>query len=184
MFRGEIMKLSTKRLAFIALMAAVTGVLSQIVIPLPFTLVPINMATFGVFVAGSVLGAKDGTISLMVYVLVGLIGIPVFSGFGAGPGVIVGPTGGYIIGYIAAAFAIGIIAGKSKSYTTNIVAMVVGLFLCYALGTIWYIIVTKTDVVKAIMLCVVPFLIGDAIKITAASIVSIRVKKAMKNQLN
>ena len=83
-----------------ALLAAVTAACSWISVPLPFTPVPINLATLAVFLAGGLLGAKYGSISIITYVLLGAIGVPVFNSFTGGIGIITGPTGGYIIGYI------------------------------------------------------------------------------------
>jgi biotin transport system substrate-specific component len=139
-------------------------------IPLPFTPVPINLAMLAVFLAGGLLGPKYGTLSQAIFVLLGAIGLPVFAGFEGGLGALVGPTGGYIFGYIAAAFVVGLITGKSNrpNFLRLILAMIAGIFICYALGTIWFIISTGTGLVASLMMCIVPFLIGDALKIIAA----------------
>ena len=142
---------------------------------------PINLATFAIFMAAGLLGHKYGTISMIVYVLLGAAGVPVFAGFSGGFGVIAGPTGGYIIGYILTAFITGIIieafhkkdVSKGKpapSYPLLIAAMTAGLAACYLLGTIWFIHLTGWTIGKALMTCVVVFLPGDAIKIIAASL--------------
>ena len=106
------MENTTKKITLCALFAALTAILSQISIPLPFTPVPINLAMVSVFMAGALLGAKRGAISQVVYVIIGIIGVPVFASFTAGIGIVVGPTGGYIAGYIVAAIIVGIIVKK------------------------------------------------------------------------
>ena len=106
---------NTASLALCGLFAAITAVCSFISIPLGFTPVPVNLATLAVFLAGGLLGKKYGTIALAVYTLLGAVGIPVFAGFRGGLSVLAGPTGGYIIGYIAAAFLVGLIIEKGLS---------------------------------------------------------------------
>ena len=165
---------------FVAIMA----VCSFITIPLGFTPVPVNLGTLGVFLAGGLLGRKYGTISLGVYVLLGAVGVPIFAGFKGGISVLVGPTGGYIIGYILAAFIVGSIVDRfldyedplAKQYLVLVLAMVSGLLLCYALGTIWFIISTGTGVLPSLIACVFPFLPGDALKIAAATILVNRLR--------
>lgn len=162
---------STKIMILIAFFAALTGVLSQIAIPIPP--VPINLAMFSVFLAGSLLGSKYGALSQLIYVLLGAIGLPVFSSFSSGIGIIVGPTGGYIIGYIVAAWVTGWIISKiGRKHVALIIAITTGLLLCYTLGTSWFMFITKTSLLQSLTLCVFPFLIGDAIKIIVASILT------------
>jgi biotin transport system substrate-specific component len=153
-----------------ALFAALVAVGSYLFIPLPFTPVPINLALLAVYLAGGLLGPKYGSLSLAVYVLLGAVGLPVFTGFTGGLSIIAGPTGGYIIGYIWAALAVGLIAGTERKPAIWRLAAAVsaGLIACYAFGTVWFMISTKTGFVASLMLCVVPFLIGDALKIIAA----------------
>ena len=102
----------TTMLILCGIFAAVTAICSLITIPLGFTPVPINLGTLAVFLTGGVLGKKYGTLSMTVYVLLGAAGVPVFSGFRGGLGVLAGPTGGYIIGYIAAVLVIGLLADR------------------------------------------------------------------------
>ncbi|MDR2156296.1 MAG: biotin transporter BioY [Clostridiales Family XIII bacterium] len=153
-----------------ALFAALTIVGSIIQIPLPFTVVPINLALLSVYLAGGLLGAKYGCLSQAIYILLGAVGLPVFSGFQGGLGTLAGPTGGYIIGYAAAAFVVGAIVGavKTPPVWKLIGALLAGLIACYTLGTAWFMISAKTTFAAALFLCVIPFLVGDALKITAA----------------
>ncbi len=169
------------------LFAAITAVCSFITIPLGFTPVPINLGTLAVSLTGGILGKKYGTISMTVYVLLGAAGVPVFAGFRAGISVLAGPTGGYIIGYIAAVFIIGVLAdvlvnrsaaGRQTASGSRAVretllyalVMLIGLLICYAFGTAWFMISTGTGLWAAMLSCVIPFLPGDALKIIVAAI--------------
>lgn len=157
----------TLRLVFCALFAALTAVFSQISIPIEP--VPVNLAMLSVFVAGGVLGTKYGAVSQAVFVLMGAAGLPVFAQLSGGLGVMAGPTGGYLAGYVAAAFTVGFFCDRfGRRLPVLLLSMALGLALCYALGTAWFVWVSKTDLISALGLCVVPFLPGDALKIAAA----------------
>lgn len=182
----------TAGMALAGLFAALTAVCSWISIPLGFTPVPMNLATLAVFLAGGLLGKKHGAISLTVYALVGAVGAPVFAGFRGGFSVLAGPTGGYIIGYIAAAFVVGLIvadgsgngdgagSGKAAAVIRRAAAMVAGLAACYALGTAWFMISTGTGFGAAMVACVIPFLPGEIIKITAATLLVGKLRRFVK----
>ncbi len=171
---------STKMLTLCGLFAAITAVFSQIAFDIGP--IPINFAMLSVFIAGGLLGAKYGMISQIVYVLLGAIGAPVFSHFSGGFGIVIGPTGGYIIGYIFSAFITGFIANKLKSIKAVglVIGMVIGLIVCYAFGTAWYMFITKNNLWTALTWCVFPFLIGDALKIFVATLVVTPLKKHVK----
>lgn len=182
----------TASLTLCGLFAAIMAVCSIITVPLGFTPVPINLGTLGVFLAGGILGRKYGTISIAVYVILGAVGIPIFAGFKGGLGVLAGPTGGYIIGYILAAFVVGLIVdfflkddfGIGKQYLICVIAMVAGLFVCYLLGTIWFIVSTGTGVWASLVACVFPFLPGDALKIVAATLLVRRLRIILQSNMS
>lgn len=161
-------------------MVALMAVCSWISIP---TTVPFTLQTFAVFAAVGILGGKLGSLSVFVYVLMGAIGIPVFQGFSGGFGIITGTTGGYILGFIFSALVMWLMEKLlGKNPIVLIISMIVGLAVCYAFGTAWFMLVyTKAN--GAVSLgtvlgwCVVPFIIPDAVKIVCAAIVSSRVKK-------
>lgn len=167
--------LTTKSIVKVALFAALTSILSQIM--LPIGPVPINLATFSVFLAGGLLGAGLGALSQLIYVLLGAIGIPVFAGFGAGFGKLFGPTGGYILGYVATAFIVGYIISRCKSkLILYVLSMVLGLLVCYLMGTLWFMYVTKNNFIQSLSICVFPFLFGDTLKMIIAAILIKRLK--------
>lgn len=175
----------TTALALCGLFAALTAICSYISIPLGFTPIPMNLGTLGVFLAGGLLGMRYGTLSIAVYVLMGAAGIPVFAGFQAGIGVLAGPTGGFIMGYILTAFIIGSITGRStvaggRSFALCIVAMIAGLLACYALGTIWFMVTTGTGLWPSLVACVLPFIPADIIKTFAAVILIRRLRPFIK----
>lgn len=154
-----------------ALFAALTAIFSQIAIPTPW-LIPINLATCSVFLAGAILGARWGMASQFVYLALGMCGLPVFSGFRGGVQTLLGPTGGYIVGYVLAALVVGLFAERWHFHGSLILSMTCGLALCYALGTIWFMVVTRSTLSHALTLCVLPFLPGDALKIGIAAMLS------------
>lgn len=186
----------TACMALCGLFAALTAICSLISIPLGFTPVPINLGTLAVFLTGGVLGKKYGTISIVVYILLGSAGVPVFSGFRGGISVLAGPTGGYIIGYIGAVLAIGFMteallrkknfaerqpkalntAAEALIYTLS---MTIGLLICYAMGTAWFMISTGTPLWASLVSCVLPFLPGDALKIAAAVLLVKKLRPAL-----
>ncbi len=163
----------TTRLLLCGLFAALTAVCSFISIPLPFSPVPINLATLSVFLAGGLLGFKYGTVSQLVYIALGAAGIPVFHNFTGGLGVLMGPTGGYIVGYAAAAFLTGLILHlfyEKKSGAALVLSMTAGLAACYIFGTVWFMVSTGAGLLPSLTACVFPFLLGDALKIAAGYI--------------
>ena len=155
-----------------AVFAALTAVCSQIMIPLPFTPVPINLAYLSVLICGGVLGAKKGVLAMVVYVLLGAVGVPVFVGFNAGLGVLAGPTGGYIVGYIVMPAVCGIVGfcrrgGALGGFLKGVVVVFVG----YGFGTVWFMVLMGVSFPAAFLMCVVPFIPGDVLKIIAATAV-------------
>ncbi len=161
------------KLVLTGIFAAVVAVCSWISIPLPFTQVPINLAILGVLLAGGLLGSKYGALSLIIYILIGAVGVPVFAGFGAGLSTLAGPTGGYIVGYILCSAVAGIgssVTSKAAKHPTLRLAffMALGVLACYAFGTIWYVILMKTSLWVGLVSCVFPFIPLDAIKIAGA----------------
>lgn len=180
----SLIKEKNKRMAnlldiiFIALFSALISVFAQIAIP---TTVPFTLQTLGVFISAALLGCKRGTLSVIIYILLGLVGLPVFSGFSGGLGKLTGPTGGYIVGFIITAIVVGLMCDLlGKKFWVLITSMTAGLLLCYLLGTIWFCISSNTDFLSALTICVVPFIIPDVAKIIVASILVKRLDKIVK----
>ena len=169
----------TRNLVLAALLTALTAVCSQIQIPLP--MVPINLALFAVHLAGALLGAKWGALSMTAYALLGVVGAPVFAGFSSGPAVLFGKTGGYILGYILCALLVGLIS-RRIGYTARglVIAMVAGVAACYVFGTIWFMVITGMSLQLSLTYCVLPFLPGDAVKIALATLLALRLRKPLQ----
>lgn len=174
-----------KDIAYIGLFTALMAVCSQIFIPTPPGVPPVTMQTFAMFLAGGLLGWKKGTLSVLIYLILGLIGLPVFSRFTGGLGVLFGMTGGYIIGFVFTTLTIGLITEKlGKKLWVLILSMVAGLLLCYTFGTAWFMVVYSNQtgpigLWSALSLCVFPFLLFDAGKIAVAAILVNRLSHLM-----
>lgn len=167
--------MKVKEITFTALMAAVCCILGPLSIPIGA--IPISLSVLSVYLCVFALGTKFGTVSVLIYLLLGAVGLPVFSGFQGGIAKLAGPTGGYIIGFVFQAFVTGIfldIASRSegiRKYVIQIIGMVIGLAVCYTFGTIWFMVSTSTPLAASLSTCVIPFLPFDALKIAIGAIV-------------
>jgi biotin transport system substrate-specific component len=151
------------------LFAASSAILSQLMIPIGP--VPINLTHVSIFIAAGLLGAKNGGLSQLVYVLLGALGAPVFTGFMGGMGVMMGPTGGFVFGYVFCAYLTGFLAERyGRSLKVLPFAMISGMLATYIPGAIWFMFSTNSGVSAALTICVLPFLPGDALKIAVSSI--------------
>lgn len=163
MNKNNITRHSLTKLILTALFTGLIVVSAQIIIPLA---VPFTLQSLGIFLASGILGWKQGMLSVALYIMLGVIGLPVFSGFQGGLGVLFGVTGGYIWGFLPTAFIVGIVCEKvSRKKSVMALAMASGLIVCYLLGTIWYSVYTSTAFISALAVCVAPFLIADIAKI-------------------
>jgi biotin transport system substrate-specific component len=151
--------------------AVLMAALAQVRIPLPFTPVPLTGQTFGVLLVGAALGSRRGVASLSLYTALGLIGLPVFTGWSSGFSHLLSPTGGYLLGFIAAAWIIGRLAerGLERSVRTSFVPFLVGTFVIYLFGVSWLAVVLGS-LSQALLTGLLPFLIGDTIKLIAAAL--------------
>lgn len=174
------MKLKTKEIVVCGLFASITAVLSQISIPLPFTTVPLTMQVFAVMLCGMLLGPKLGFISQLIYVLVGAIGIPIFAQMMGGFGIIVGPTGGFILSFPIVALISGYFSSNYKTKLFTIVGMLLGLVTSYLIGTAQFCLITKMSFISGLMACVIPFIILDILKIVLACITGFSISKRIK----
>ncbi len=172
-------KITTSDIVKTALGAAAICVLSTF--SLHLGPVPITLATLGVYLVAAVLGKYRATVAVLVYVLLGAIGLPVFAGFMGGISRLLWSGGGFIIGYIPCAFITGLIIDLAdEKRLIYPVAMIVGTLFCYGLGTLWYMFIMKTSFTLALSECVVPFLIVDAVKIAVATFASYSIRMTVK----
>lgn len=169
---------SIRSIAYIALFVALMALCAWIAIP--FT-VPFTLQTFAIFAAAGLLGTKRATAAVCVYLLLGAIGLPVFSSFTGGLGALLGTTGGYLMGFVPAVLVSGVWMDRfGRSLPAMICAMALGLLACYAFGTVWFVrVYTQTKgavgVMSALSWCVFPFILPDAVKIFLAMLVTKRV---------
>ena len=170
-------KTKTYDLVYISIFVVLIAICSWISIPLT---VPVTLQTFGVFMAVGLLGGKRGTLAVLVYILMGTLGIPVFSGFTGGIGIIAGTTGGYIVGFLFSALLMwGMEKAFGRSTAVLALSMVLGLAVCYAFGTAWFVLMYAAStgpigVASALWTCVIPFLLPDGVKLALALVLSRR----------
>ncbi len=172
-------RLTAKDMAQIGMMTALTAVCAWITVP--FT-IPFTLQTFAVFITLRLLDGQRGTIAIGLYILLGIAGVPVFSGFGAGIGVLAGPTGGYIAGFLLTGLLYWVTAHLRNTRWKNNAVLAAGLLLCYGFGTVWFCIVkgnagNPMGFLQALSICVLPYLIPDAVKLLLADQIAERVKK-------
>ena len=174
-------------MVYTAVFVALMAICAWISIPAP---VPFTLQTFGVFVTVGILGGKRGSLSVLIYLLLGAIGVPVFSGFRGGIQALLGATGGYIIGFLLSALAMwGMEKLLGKKTWALALSMVLGLLVCYAFGTIWFMVVYAQNsgaigLMTALGWCVFPFIIPDIIKIALALLLTKTITHAVNIEEN
>lgn len=173
----ESAKKNTLNLVTAALFTALTAVCSQIAVPMP-TQVALTLQTFAVALCGYVLGIKWGLASIITYILLGTVGVPLFSGFKGGPQVLFGPSGGFIFGFILFVLLCGV-SLLIKNKALKLVLGLGGLALCHILGIIQFAVVYKTDIISSFLMVSAPYLIKDVISVAAAFFLSIYIRKLL-----
>lgn len=171
-----------RQLTAVALMAAVMCLLGPLALNIPFiSPVPISLGMLGVYLAVSILGMKAGTLSVAVYIILGFIGIPVFTNFTGGVGKLLGPTGGYIIGYIFMALICGFFMDKWEGrFGLCFLGMVLGTAVCYLFGTVWLACQMSLTFPQALAAGVLPYIPFDLVKLLLALILGRQVRKRLK----
>ena len=172
----------TRDLAYVAVCAVLMAICSWISIP---AAVPFTLQTFAVFCSLALLGGKRGTAAILVYLLLGALGIPVFAGFSSGIGILFGTTGGYLLGFILMGLVYWLAERLCRdSRGARIASMVLGLLLCYAFGTAWFMFVYARQsgaiaLGTALAWCVIPFLLPDLVKLALALLLSGRLRRVL-----
>lgn len=178
-------KFRAKDMAYIAVFTALLAVCAWTSVPMPWG-VSYTLQTMGVFLAVGVLGGKRGTLAVLVYLLLGAVGVPVFSGFRGGAAALLGTTGGYIAGFLFSALVMWVMERLlGKKLTVLALSMVVGLAVCYAFGTVWYMVVytqSSGPVALGTVMgwCVTPFILPDLVKIALALLLTARLRPHVK----
>ena len=169
-----------KSICLVGVFTALMCVLSPLSIPLDP--VSITLSTLVIYIIGATFDYKIAVLPVVLYLLLGMAGLPVFSKFQGGIQVLFGPTGGYLFGYIPCVFLISLLISKfpNKKWLYPI-AMIIGTIVLYAFGTLWFVLYLKYDIYKALLVCVVPFLPGDTFKIAVACLIGIRLSPLAKN---
>lgn len=159
--------MNTKRIALIGLMTAVICVLGPVSFPLPISPVPVSLGVLGVLLAAYLLGMKWGTVSCLIYLLIGLVGVPVFTGYSGGVGKVLGPTGGYLIGYLFLSLLTGFFVGKwPTKWPLHLAGMILGTAAMYLFGTLWLGYLMKYSFLEALWIGAILYIPAELIKIT------------------
>lgn len=164
-------------LAKIGIMAAVICVLGPLSVPIGP--IPVSLTPFAVFLTAYLLGKKDGTIAYFIYMLIGLVGVPVFSGFTGGPQKLFGPTGGYLLSFTIMAFITGFFIEKFQKPVIHFLGCLLALAISYTIGTLWLAVQAHMSIGAAVAAAVLPFIGFDIIKIIAALIAGKAIKAAL-----
>ena len=171
--------MKVRNMALCGLFTAVLAICAWISVPMGDTV--ITLQTFGIFLTLGLLGGKRGTVTVLVYLLLGAIGVPVFSGFRGGLGALLGTTGGYIFGFMSTSVLYWIMTSIKDTPHIRLIAMIIGLLLCYGCGSWWYMTryLSGSQLTLGLVLlkCVVPYLLPDAIKLALAWILTGKLKR-------
>ena len=175
----------TKQLVQMGMMSAVLCVVAPIAIPIGT--VPLTLGSFCVYLSATLLGAKKGTLSVLLYLLLGIFGLPVFSGFSGGFAAFTGPTGGYLIGYLPCAWIVGMGCKKVTKRGIQIkwmLVMALGTLACYLSGTLWLMFLMELSFSQALLAGVIPYLLPDCIKVVLAAMLAPILRKHLNGEYN
>ncbi|MFU0784168.1 MAG: Biotin transporter BioY [Thermoanaerobacterium thermosaccharolyticum] len=173
---------SLKKMTLASMFASITIVMSFISIPLPFSPVPITGQTLALMLSGSLLDPITSFFSMIIYLALGAVGIPVFAGFHGGISILLGPTGGYLFAMPIASFVISLLTRiADTSFFKLILANIIGgILIVYALGVLQLSVVAGLEIKKAVLLGAVPYLFGDFIKVLISSYLSLKLRPVLK----
>lgn len=176
--------INTDRKSKVYMLTATAAMTAVICVLAPFSIpvgpVPVSLTTLALYFSVYLLGWKMSSLSCIIYILIGMAGLPVFSGFSGGPGKLAGPTGGYIIGFLPMVIITGMMIDHMRNRFLQFLAMLLGTAVCYAFGTAWFCVITESGVAAAMGTCVLPFIPGDIIKMIAVLATGPVIKKSIK----
>lgn len=178
-------RMTTAQMTVTALMTAITCILGPMALPIPVSPVPISLTNLVLYFMVYIIGMRLSTISYMVYLLLGMVGLPVFSGFSGGLAKLAGPTGGYLVGFIFMTLIAGFAVEKfPNKIAIHAIGMVLGTAVCYIFGTLWLSSQLGRTFLEGLAVGVIPYLPGDAVKIILALILGPQIKKAVSPMMN
>lgn len=172
------MKIKTHDLTITAIFSAIICILS--VITVPIGTIPISLSLFAIILTAISLGAKRGVLTVIVYILIGSLGIPVFSGFKGGFHILFGPTGGFIFSYIFVALIMSFVSQKTNKKLTLFLFSLLSLAICYLIGSFQYAIISKVSFYNSLSVCIYPFIVFDILKALLAVNIGLKLKKIIK----
>ncbi len=173
-------KLHTQNLTSIALMTALLCIVSPFALPTGFSPIPVTLGTLAIYLCLFALGLKKGVLAVLLYLILGLIGLPVFAGFSGGIGKLFSPTGGFLVGYLFLAFIAGLFINKRKSkWYLYLFGMILGTVVCYLSGTLWMAYQMQIPYLTALSLGVLPYLPADLLKMILALLLGLPLRKAL-----
>lgn len=177
--------MKTRSLVLAALCAALTGVLAQVAVPVPFSPVPFTGQMLGVFLTGAVLGRKLGVVSVLSYVLLGVLGLPVFARGMSGASVLLGPSGGYLVGFVAGVYVLGLVVERGAEDDSAYLRFTGGMLLClmitYLFGLVQLGLVMNLSFKEALLAGAAPFIPADVVKALLAARVAVPVRRALRS---
>lgn len=176
-------QITVKDMAVVALVTAVICVIAPFSIPIAVSPVPMTLALFAIYLGGMILGCKRGLVSVLLYLLLGMVGLPIFSGFTGGAAKLIGPTGGYLIGYIFLVWITGFFVERFPNKKgMYFIGGAAGLMSCYLFGTVWFVLQYQVGFIAALTMCVIPYIPFDIMKLIAAVIIGSKVRKILLQQ--
>ena len=176
-------KVNVKDMTVIALVTAVICIIAPFSIPIAISPIPITLALFALFLAGIILGKWKGVVCTVIYLLLGMVGLPVFNGFSGGVQKLVGPTGGYLIGYLFLVFFTGLFVEKfPNKIPMYFVGGIIGIIVCYAFGTVWFVLQYKVGFLEALTMCLFPYIPIYLVKLVSPVIIGSQVRKILIRQ--
>ena len=167
---------STREIVMVGMCAAIMCIAGPFSVPIPISPVPISLTPLIIFLTAYILSPKLCTLSSLIYLMLGTVGLPVFSGFTGGVGKIAGPTGGYLIGFLLTAFICSVFNHYFQKNIMSVLGMILGAAAYYTFGTVWFVVQQDVSFYAALSACVLPYLFGDALKIIAAVIIGSKLR--------